>query len=480
MLKHFLASIILFLSASYFAQTGKTIFLDSITKLPISFVKVSIPNKDVFVLSNSKGEIQLDTLWNQTDKLLVFCYGYKPQYITAKTEKSVFLSPLYKQLKPITITAKKHRYGRTKLGETDHPSKRELNDIFGELNVLTGKNGEIATTWIPNDKSLNGYLEQVNIYLLAMGVPTSYFRLHFYECSKLKLEPGKEITTQNIIAKGTKGNEWVSVNLKQLKIPISENGIFIGVEWFDSELKDTYSDTITYSSNHYYIDNVRQKNYKEKRVFKGNGIVVGQVYGYYSVNKHKNWRIKDAKWIDTTLFNEKWINSEIQTKITPYNLVIPVPCINVDISFIKQKNTSGFDDAKKRKLNRIEKVKEDNFMYPQSTVEELFSSLIKAIEKNDLIYVLKYLCVYRGDEFDDLVKDVKEWEGKLSPSNQEMCLKFLNTSKNGLKEEFITHIDGNEYSLEVDGELMYLLHEKGKWKINPFSSRIEKDSVFQY
>ncbi len=93
MLKHFLASIIFFLSASYFAQTGKTIFLDSITKLPISFVKVSIPNKDVFVLSNSKGEIQLDTLWNQTDKLLVFCYGYKPQYITSQTEKSVILSP---------------------------------------------------------------------------------------------------------------------------------------------------------------------------------------------------------------------------------------------------------------------------------------------------------------------------------------------------------------------------------------------------
>ena len=171
---------------------------------------------------------------------------------------------------------------------------------------------------------------------------------------------------------------------------------------------------------------------------------------------------------------------KVPHKLIPDRLQISVPCINVDVKYIKQKNTSEFDDAKKRKLNRIEKVKEDNFMYPQSTVEELFSSLIKAIEKNDLIYVLKYLCVYRGDEFDDLVKDVKEWEGKLSPSNQEKCLKFLNTCKNGLKDEFITHIDGNEYSLEVDGELMYLLHEKGKWKINPFSSRIERGSVFQY
>ncbi len=469
MLKHFLASIILFLSASYFAQTGKTIFLDSITKLPISFVKVSIPNKDVFVLSNSKGEIQLDTLWNQTDKLLVFCYGYKPQYITAKTEKSVFLSPLYKQLKPITITAKKHRYGRTKLGETDHPSKRELNDIFGELNVLTGKNGEIATTWIPNDKSLNGYLEQVNIYLLAMGVPTSYFRLHFYECSKLKLEPGQEITSQNIIAKGTKGNEWVSVNLKQLKIPISENGIFIGVEWFDSELKDTYSDTIIYSSNHYYIDNVRQKNYQEKRVFKGNGIVVGQVYDYYSVNKHKNWRIKDGKWVDTTLHNEKWINSEIQTQITPYNLVIPVPCINVDIRYVKQKNTSEFDDAKKRKLNRIEKVKEDNFMYPQSTVEELISSIVKAGEKNELIYLFKYLFVYQENEFSDFLSFAKESNGKLTQEEQNNFVRYVKNILHNLTENSIVHIEGNDYELHINDEIISLTHEKGKWKINPYT-----------
>lgn len=479
MLKLFLTSIILFLSVSYFAQTGKTIFLDSITKLPISFVKVSIPNKDVFVLSNSKGEIQLDTLWNQTDKLLVFCYGYKPQYITSQTEKSVFLSPLYKQLKPITITAKKHRYGRTKLGETDHPSPREVKSDRG-VNVLTGENGELMSVWIPNEKSLKGYLEKVNVFILAMGHPTANFRLHFYECSKLKLKPGKEITSQNIIAKGTTGNEWVSVDVSELRIPLFENGIFVGIEWFENEINTSFTDTLTYKIN--YVD---RGQVLENRVFKGNGCVIGLEYDTYLKNKHKNWRYRNQKWMDIYLNLESSfykIDStfKVPHKLIPDRLQISVPCINVDVKYTKQKNTSEFDDAKKRKLNRIEKVKEDNFMYPQSTVEELFSSLIKAIEKNDLIYVLKYLCVYRGDQFDNLVKDVKEWEGKLSPNNQEKCLKFLNTCKNGLKDEFITHIEGNEYSLEVDGELMYLLHEKGKWKINPFSSRIERGSVFEY
>lgn len=472
----------LFLSASYFAQTDKTIFLDSITKLPISFVKVSIPDKDVFVLSNSKGEIQLDTLWNQTDKLLVFCYGYKPQYITSKTEKSVFLSPHYKQLKQITITAKKHRYGRTKLGETDHPSPREVKSHHGNY-ILTGKSGELRSVWIPNEKSLKGYIENVNVFILAMGQPTAYFRLHFYECSKLKLEPGKEITSQNIIAKGTTGNEWVSVDVSELHIPLFENGIFVGLEWFENEINTSFTDTLTFKINY-----VHRGQVLENRVFIGSGCVLGAQPRPYRVSKHLNWRYRNNKWYDETLsygdettFDDK--NLEVGKRHvlrdassnknfylpSPDRTYFQVPCINVDVKYMKQKNTSEYDDAKKRKLNRIEKVKEDNFMYPQSTVEELISSIIKAGEKNELIYLFKYLFVYKENEFSDFLSFAKESNGKLTQEGQNNLVEYVKNILHNLTENSIIHLEGNDYELHINDEIISLTHEKGKWKINPYT-----------
>lgn len=479
MIKSLLTILFLLSSLFIYSQNKKTVILDSVSNKPIAFARVSIVGSNSYQLSNSLGEIFLDSLWLQSDKLSVFCYGYTKKTIR-KHEAKILLSPKVVALKEITVVSKKYKYGHRTLGETDHPSKRELNNLFGDLNVLTGKNGEIATVWIPNDKSLKGYIEKVNIYLLAMGVPSSYFRLHFYECSKLKLEPGQEITTQNIIAQGTNGNEWVTVDIKQLQIPLTENGIFVGIEWFDSEVKDAYSDTIIYRSNNFYIDNVKQKNYTEKRVFKGNGSVIGQVYGYYSVNKHKNWRIKNGKWIDTTLHNEKWINSAIQTQITPYNLVIPVPCINIEVKYIKQKNESEFEDPKKRKLNRIEKVKEDNFMYPQNSVEELFNSIIKAGENNNLVYFLKFLCVYQENEFQDLYSFAKDNEGKLTKEQQNNLVNYVTKIKTNLNENAIVHLEGNDYELQINGESIYLTHEKGKWKVNPYTRRIMKNPIFQY
>jgi hypothetical protein len=109
----------------------------------------------------------------------------------------------------------------------------------------------------------------------------------------------------------------------------------------------------------------------------------------------------------------------------------------------------------------------------------LFSSLEKTIEKNELIYVLKYLCVYKDDQLDDILDDVKQWEGKLSPKDQESCLKWIKHFQAGLTEKNISFIEGNKYVLNVNGEMVYLLHEKGKWKLNPYSSRIYNSPIYQ-
>jgi disulfide oxidoreductase YuzD len=466
----------LFISLLGYNQTTKTVILDSTTNAPIAFVRVSIPGSDTYLLSNSKGEIVLDSLWMKSNTLSVFCYGYVRKTIS-KSQTTILLSPSFKELKESKVVVSKRRYGNKKLGEEDHPTPRDVKSDHG-FNILTGNNGELRSVWIPNEKSLKGYLEKVNVFILAMGNPSAFFRIHFYACSKLKLEPGEEITSQNIIANGTTGNEWVTVDVSSLRIPLSENGIFVGIEWFDNEVNTSYTDTLTFKIN--YVD---RGKVTEKRVFKGNGCVIGLQYDSYRKNKHKNWDFKNQNWSDIYIHNEnRFYKPDTMFKFsytrTPDNLHISVPCINVDVKYIKQKNESEFEDPKKRKLNRIEKVKEDEFLYPQNTVSELFNSLVKAIEKNELVYALKYLCVYKDDQFGDILDDVKQWEGKLPPIEQQTCLRFLRKLQQGTKEENIKHLEGNEYELNVDGEIMYLLHEKGKWKINPYSYRFYNPATF--
>jgi len=286
--------ICLFLSLVSYAQTTKTVILDSLTQSPIAFVRVSIPGSDTYQLSNSKGEISLDSLWMKSNTLSVFCYGYERKTIS-KSQTTILLYPTFKELKESKVVVAKRRYGQKKLGETDHPTPRSLSHSLGQ-NIITGRNGELKVVWIPNEKSLKGYLEKVNVFILAMGQPSAYFRIHFYACSKLKLEPAKEITSQNIIANGTTGNEWVTVDVSSLRIPLSENGIFVGIEWFDNEVNTSFTDTLTFKVN--YVDKGRVT---EKHVYKGNGCVLGSQSRPYRVSKHINWGYRNNQWYDENI-----------------------------------------------------------------------------------------------------------------------------------------------------------------------------------
>ena len=118
----------LFISLVGFSQ--KTIILDSTTNAPIAFVRVSIPGSDTYLLSNSKGEIALDSLWMKSNTLSVFCYGYVRKTIN-KSQTTIILSPTFKELKESKVVVVKHKYGHRKLGETNHPSKLSLNNHHG-------------------------------------------------------------------------------------------------------------------------------------------------------------------------------------------------------------------------------------------------------------------------------------------------------------------------------------------------------------
>ncbi len=161
---------------------------------------------------------------------------------------------------------------------------------------------------------------------------------------------------------------------------------------------------------------------------------------------------------------------------TPDNHYQGVMCINIDVSFPKNKIDLTYKEPKKRKLNKLEKVKQDLFKYPQNNIHELFSSLINAFENDDIIYVFKYLCVYKEDQLDQIISDINNEENEtyITQEEKERITNYLSGLQSKLDSAIITKIDDKHFELSADNEIYNLIIDDGIWKINPYSYRIYK------
>jgi hypothetical protein len=160
---------------------------------------------------------------------------------------------------------------------------------------------------------------------------------------------------------------------------------------------------------------------------------------------------------------------------TPDNYYEGVACINIDVSFSKNKVDLDFDRPKSRKLNQLEKVKRDLFKYPQNNISQLFSSLIKGFENDDLIYVLKFLCVYQEDELNEILADLDyKNERFITVQEQSEIIEYLRMLELKLDSSGLTKINEKQFELEVGNDVFNLIVEDGFWKINPYSYKIHK------
>ena len=127
-------------------------------------------------------------------------------------------------------------------------------------------------------------------------------------------------------------------------------------------------------------------------------------------------------------------------------------------------------------MNKLEKVKQDLFKYPQNNIHELFSSLIKASESDDIVYVLKYLCVYEGDQLDVILSEIidAENENYLSQEEKDEMLKYLRELEAKLGSAKLAKIDDKHFELRFENETYNLIVDNGLWKIHPLGHKIYK------
>lgn len=443
--------------------------LDKETNEGLPFAHILQLSKNKKELTNANGEFKLDSL-TLIDSLLISCIGYEQQVIIGErlmNDKTIALVPKSKNIDEVKVTVKRGKYLTKKIGIVKKPKT-----LFFDYNI-TGKNGTEQAVWIPNPYSTPGYLKNVNIFITENGFPDAYFRIHIYEC-QLEKKPDKELTQSNIITSGTFGNEWITVNLTQERIFISENGCFIGIEWFDSPLSKNYSDTLTYGNSN---------DHKHTRIHSGNGVVLGSRNESYRNAKNKVWHKNEKEeWISWTIADESKFNiPDTATSgniriLNEDNLYFQIPCINIEISLKKEKVISHYYDAPKRKLNKIEKIQPNDFNYPQSNPKELFESLIKAFNNDEIIYILRYLCVYKENELKEIIEQLEENQEKynklLSPEECEKIVAELEEMRNNLTEKSLEKISNGHYKLKI-GKLTYnLVVDHGKWKINPYTYRV--------
>lgn len=461
-----------FCTCFFFTAYGQYTVTDQETTVPVPYALVKNTKRQQGFFTDFNGSFALDSTYNASDTLRISCSGYEERLIPIselQQQPVIALQHSATDLGEVVVSAKKARSHSEKLGVTRRPKTHFFDHI------ITGKTGEEKAVWIPNDYSLAGRLKTISIYLTDDGFPDAHFRVHVYACDPLSNLPGTELTRSNIIASGTVGNEWVTLDMTNEHIPVSETGCFIGIEWFDSPSSKAFKDTITVSG--------RQYDQPYKLIRAGNGVVLGTIDEQYKYAKNKLWfKNENNEWkryfvTDETRFNipDTLPNGYITT-INENNLYYPVPCINMEVSFPKERLENAFKSPKKRKLNRLERVEKDLFHYPQSTVSELFASLIKAFEQDEVIYVLKYLCVYTEDQLDPLLEDLSEQEEQhgtfISTEEKQQIIKHLKQVADELPEATLVKTDAQHFELKTAESIYYLVVENGVWKINPYTYRI--------
>jgi hypothetical protein len=471
-------SLLFFYSNHFYGQNQ---VIDYGSKVSIAYARVKLLHQPKGLITSFDGEFKLDSSYRKSDTLLVSCIGYNSLKIEVSllaNNPIVLLSKSSNQLDELLINTQKIKYKKHKIGVVKKP-KTQFSDYS-----VTGDNGYERATLIPNTYSLSGSIQSVNVYITNVGFPNAHFRLHVYECSPYDVTPGRELTVSNIISSAKSGNEWVNIDISNENINLPISGCFVGIEWFDSPDSKYYRDTIYTKGVSYRSGNSVDTIYSAIR--KGNGAVLGSIGEKYKYAKNKTWlrSYLDTTWVNRSEQFDYESNFNIPDTIHNGYIRLPnenntytrLPCLNLEVLFEKNKIKPTLKAPKKRKLNKIDKVFLDTYKYPQSSLSQLFLSLASSFENDDVVYALKFLCVYNANELDLILEDLYN-EKELTEDNRLKIADIIRDIEKQLSSSELIIIDGVNYELKIGTSVYNLILDKGNWKINPYIRTVKLEMI---
>ncbi|HCY01410.1 MAG TPA: hypothetical protein DG754_14835 [Bacteroidales bacterium] len=205
-------------------------------------------------ITNEQGELSLP---DNIDSLIFRCLGYE-QYTIAFAELEfergraiIKLKAKTFELNAVEVTAK--RITKIPLGYFTKRSRASHGSSGG---------GQMAL-FIPPDK-------RGNLIGLPVGSVSFYirkwsslrkFRVRLYSVNPESGEPGEDLLPEAVYAQPQKGDEWVSVRLRQYGITYPENGVFAGIEFLPNTEEHNDADgkmkTLNFGVNFEDVNNGR-------------------------------------------------------------------------------------------------------------------------------------------------------------------------------------------------------------------------------
>ena len=440
---------------SGYAQTSVSV-IDSETYEPLAFVRLKGPSHQFY--TNLDGETYLDSL-SIGDTLVVECIGYHRKWVPFSPDlKEIKLDPELKMLKSLQVQASAVSYRKKTIGPEGARTTSMLGYLLPDTNT-------IAALWFHNDKGYNGFVKTIRLEIRDKGIPTAPFKVHLYECDPLDGRPGARLTQVDIRHKAN-GPGWTEINVEHLNIPIPVNGFFVGIQHIKVP-EDQLPPLET-----------RQVITFLKDTLELNGIVPITRSEVYRTSRNRLWKyLAGSDWrnghgnTDKSIGTERRLPNGKKFILTENNLYLVVPSMQVEIKYNKSKGKSEYRKGRKRKLNKIDRHKQDLIKYPQSSVKELFTSVRTAFENDDWVYVLKYLCVYKEDELNEILEN-PELQDYFHGEEKQKLIENIDELIQGLDQAFMRQEDHWTYILTVDGVDYHLVQRKGLWSVNPYGYRV--------
>ena len=278
-MKYQLLVVFLFMAFNSFAQEraffGKVIDKDTKEGIPFSVVKAKDRNEGIYTDENGRFAFTSNT--DSAKSFIFYCLGYARQELQANQLSSdsivVELRKQYSNLGEVVI---KDRTGKMRSTYMGKKKSKHVGDCYQ-------KYGEEDALFLKADKSRDGVLKEVWIYITDEGVPDSKFRIHIYAKDSVTNLPSKELTDSNLIVHATHGDEWVKTDLSNKWIPVND-GVFISVEWISGHGNENKS---LQSVKHAEVNNHNgQVLGLTRNMWKGKGHIE---YMYHRDAFHNEW-----------------------------------------------------------------------------------------------------------------------------------------------------------------------------------------------
>ena len=252
--KHLVIFSLLFYS--YKAESQNVIVVDSITKLPLSFVAIVFNNTGFYSSINGK----FDLKQVESDSLKIKLLGYKTQsFKTTNVQDTIFLQSQSYQLNEIILVR-------------DQTEIRDIKLLKGSKSFgswpLQPKS-EIISFVYPSNEIKNYYINKIIIPFskviekkeLKNTKIKAYVRIHIYDSNNEQLS--ESLYSSNPIDVNTFNKDVAIFDISEQMLLLKESGIFVGLEligyYLDSKKQENMNSIIrpqlTSKKNEYFKTN---------------------------------------------------------------------------------------------------------------------------------------------------------------------------------------------------------------------------------